>query len=266
MLTSLAAVLRFVAILFQSSQGSITMLKKNLLAVAAIGAFALPGAALAQEAASPHVVTGNFTLATDYAFRGVSQTNEDAAVQGGFDYAHSPTGLYAGIWGSNVSFPPGSIELDYYGGWAKTWGDLGVNLGVIHYDYPGNSLLNTDEVYAAGTWKWFTLKYSSVISDRIFGVLDGKGSGYAELNFAYTLPQDFAIGAHYGMTMLDGEATPGTPNSDLDYDDYKISVSKAVAGFNLGLAYVGTTSLGSGYPTKPATYDDRVIFSVGKTF
>src|SRR6185436_14262290 len=248
------------------TQGSIVMLERNILAVAVISALALPGALRAAEAASPHVVTGNFTLTTDYAFRGVSQTHEDAAVQGGFDYSHSPTGLYAGIWGSNVSFPPGSIELDYYGGWTRTWGDWGANLGVIHYDYPGNSLLNTDEVYAAGTWKWFTLKYSQVVSDRVFGVLDGKGSGYAELNFAYTLPHDIALGAHYGMTMLDGEATPGTPNSNLDYDDYKISVSKAVAGFNLGVAYVATTSLGSAYGSKPDTYDDRVVVSVGKTF
>jgi uncharacterized protein (TIGR02001 family) len=242
------------------------MLKKSLLATAVAGAFGLPGAVLAQEATSPHTVTGNFTLATDYAFRGVSQTNEDAAVQGGFDYSHSPTGLYAGIWGSNVSFAPGSIELDYYAGWAKTWGDWGVNLGYLHYDYPGNSLLNTDEVYAAGTWKWFTLKYSSVVSDRVFGIMDGKNSGYAELNFAYTLPYEITLGAHYGTTMLDGEATPGTQNSDLDYDDYKVSVSKAFYGFNVGLAYVGTTSLGSGYATKPEIYDDRVIVSVGKTF
>ena len=100
----------------------------------------------------------------------------------------------------------------------------------------------------------------------MFGVEDGKGSGYIELNFAYTLPQDFTIGAHYGMTMLDGEATPGADNSSLDYDDYKISVSMAWKGFNFGLAYVGTTGLEDGYPTKPDTYDDRVIFSVGKTF
>jgi uncharacterized protein (TIGR02001 family) len=240
--------------------------KKFLIPAVVAGAFAVPGAVMAQEATSPHVITGNFTLTTDYAFRGVSQTNEDAAVQGGFDYSHSSTGLYAGIWGSNVSFAPGSIELDYYGGWAKTWGDWGVNVGVLHYDYPNNSVLNTDEVYAGGTWKWFTLKYSHVISDRVFGFLDGKGSGYAELNFAYTLPQDFVIGAHYGMTMFDGEPTPGAPNSDFDYDDIKISVSKAVKGFNLGLAYVATTSLGDGYGTKPDTYDDRVIFSVGKTF
>lgn len=264
MLTLLAAVS---AELFRFNiKRKIAMLRNKLLTAAIAGAFALPGAVMAEEAASPHVVTGNFTLTTDYAFRGVSQTNEDAAVQGGFDYSHSPTGLYAGIWGSNVSFAPGSIELDYYAGWTKTWGDWGANLGVLHYDYPNNSSLNTDEVYAAGTWKWFTLKYSHVISDRVFGVLDGKGSGYAELNFAYTLPQDYVIGAHYGLTMLDGEATPGTPNSDLDYDDYKLSVSKVFGGFNLGLAYVGTTSLGSGYASKPDTYDDRVIFSVGKTF
>lgn len=241
------------------------MLRNKLLTAAVAGAFALPGAVMAEEAASPHTVTGNFTLTTDYAFRGVSQTNEDAAVQGGFDYSHSPTGLYAGIWGSNVSFAPGSIELDYYAGWAKTWGDWGVNVGALHYDYPNNSLLNTDELYAGGTWKWFTLKYSSVISDRVFGFSEGDGSSYVELNFAYTLPQDFVITAHYGTSSFEG-STAGVENSEFDYDDYKVGVSKAYAGFNFGLAYVGTTSLGGGYGSKPDTFDDRVIFSVGKTF
>lgn len=240
------------------------MLRKKLLAAAVVSAFALPGAVLAEEAASPHSLTGNLTFTTDYVFRGVSQTNEDAAVQGGFDYAHSPTGLYVGTWASNVSFPPGSLELDVYGGWTRTWGDFGVNVGLLHYDYPGNSALNTDELYVGGSWKWFTLKYSSTISDAAFGVLDAKGTGYAELNFSYTLPHDYVLGAHYGTTMFDGQAVPGTPNDQLDYDDYKVSVARAIAGYNFALAYTGTDYDPAG--GTPDIFDDRIVFSVTKTF
>ena len=248
------------------------MLKKKFLAVALVGACALPGAVSAEEPASPHALTGNVMLTTDYAFRGISQSNEDAAIQGGFDYSHVPTGLYAGTWASSVGFGDAGIEHDIYGGWTKTCGDFGLNLGVIHYDYPGLSVLNTDEVYAAGTWKWFTLKYSHAISDRFFGVLDGKSSGYAELNFAYTFPGDWILGAHYGTTMFDGaNAANGVANnSDFDYDDYKVSIAKAIAGVTLTLAYIGTQDADAyaafTQASNPDVGDNRVIFSVSKTF
>ena len=47
--------------------------------------------------------SGNVALTTDYVWRGVSQTDEGPAVQGGFDYEHE-SGFSAGVWGSNVDF------------------------------------------------------------------------------------------------------------------------------------------------------------------
>ena len=248
------------------------MLKKNLLAVAVISAFALPGAVQAQEAASPHTITGNVMLTSDYVFRGISQTDESAAIQGGFDYAHGPTGLYAGTWASSVGFGEAGLEQDVYAGWAKTWGDFGVNVGAIHYDYPSLSVLNTDEIYVAGTWKWFTLKYSNAISDRFFGALDGTNSAYAELNFAYTFPGDWVLGAHYGTTMFDGSdpANGVANNSEFDYDDYKVSIAKAYVGLTFTLAYVGTQDADKfaafTQASNPDIGDDRAILSVSKTF
>jgi len=49
-----------------------------------------------------HWVSANINLATDYVFRGNSQTDGNPAVQGGFDYEYKPYNLYAGIWASNV--------------------------------------------------------------------------------------------------------------------------------------------------------------------
>lgn len=129
------------------------MLKKSLLATAVLGALAVPGVALAQdEAALP--IAANLTFTTDYVFRGISQSDEDFAVQGGFDYAHEATGLYLGTWASNIDFAAdGTVELDLYGGWAKAFGDFGVKAGFVHYQYPGVSAFNTDEILVGASWK-----------------------------------------------------------------------------------------------------------------
>jgi uncharacterized protein (TIGR02001 family) len=67
-------------------------------------------------------LTGNLGLTSDYRFRGVSQTQNAPAVQGGIDYAHS-SGLYIGNWNSSVSsqvYTAGAgVENDLYAGYKK---------------------------------------------------------------------------------------------------------------------------------------------------
>ena len=68
---------------------------------------------------SPKNITGNVAFTTNSMFRGVSQTNNNPAIQGGLDYVH-PLGFYLGVWGSNVDLGIGtSMELDYKGGFAR---------------------------------------------------------------------------------------------------------------------------------------------------
>src|SRR2546429_6197344 len=96
-------------------------MRKSILSLAVAAAVLVPGLAAAQTPA-PSPLTGNITLISDYRFRGISQTFDKPAIQGGFDYAHA-SGLYAGNWNSNVSqgagFPGGNIEMDFYGGFKK---------------------------------------------------------------------------------------------------------------------------------------------------
>ena len=70
--------------------------------------------------ASPHTLTGNLGLFSSYRFRGIDQTFNKPALQGGIDYSHS-SGIYVGNWNSNVNsgagFPEGNLEMDFYGGW-----------------------------------------------------------------------------------------------------------------------------------------------------
>ena len=61
------------------------------------------------EGESPHSFTANVALTTNYMFRGISQTGNGPAVQGGFDYSYKPLGLYAGRLGHPTStVPPGT--------------------------------------------------------------------------------------------------------------------------------------------------------------
>ena len=77
-------------------------------------------------------------------FRGISQTNEKPAIQGGFDVGHK-SGFYVGTWASNISWlsdgnpdVSASMEWDFYGGykWALP-ADFVLDLGVLYYWYPG---------------------------------------------------------------------------------------------------------------------------------
>ena len=145
-------------------------MKKSLIAVALIGAFAAPAAVqtamAAEEAApaSPHTLTANVGLFSEYRFRGIAQTASRPAIQGGFDYSHS-SGLYVGNWNSNVDssagYPDGNIEMDFYGGFKPTFGDFGLDIGGILYYYPGSSVtggknngdtVTNKELYFGASW------------------------------------------------------------------------------------------------------------------
>src|SRR5436190_22836171 len=133
-----------------------TIPSPKMLAALAFAAL-LPTAGLAQtptpapSAPEPDwTFTGNVGLFSQYVFRGISQTNEKPAVQGGFDLGHK-SGFYAGTWASNISWisdgtsgnPPGStasasLEWDFYGGYKGSLpADFGYDLGALYYYYPG---------------------------------------------------------------------------------------------------------------------------------
>src|SRR3990172_3983972 len=155
----------------------IAMLKSMLTAGAMAAALAGPGAALAAEPASPHAFAANVGLFSQYIFRGLNQTNEDPAVQGGFDYSWNfgPGSFYVGTWLSNIAwlrdggqYSSSSLENDWYLGLKGPIGksDFTYDVGFLYYYYPGTVIPivgekgDTQELYGALGWKWFTAKYS----------------------------------------------------------------------------------------------------------
>ncbi len=130
------------------------MLKKKFL-FAALAFASLAGFTTQVQAE----ISANVALVNDYRFRGISQSNKNPALQGGFDYA-AESGFYIGTWGSTVDFDSttdfnGSLELDIYAGWGFDIGEnSNIDVGYIYYAYPG------DDNGADGDYQEFYVNYS----------------------------------------------------------------------------------------------------------
>ncbi|MCC4114001.1 TorF family putative porin [Aromatoleum toluclasticum] len=245
---------------------------KRIIALAVAAALPLIASGTAAAADSP--IAANVALVSDYAYRGISQTDEKPALQGGFDYAHA-SGLYVGVWGSNVSWlsdlergtgehSGNSLELDVYGGYKGTVGDIGYDVGLLQYVYPGEfdsgwrttiglKKPNTLEGYVGLSWQFLSFKYSNSFTN-LFGAPDSKGSQYFDLSAAYEVIPGTTLNAHVGHQKIAGPA--------LSYTDWKVGVSQVVAGVTLGLHYVDTNLKDK----EDLNADGRYVVSVSKTF
>jgi uncharacterized protein (TIGR02001 family) len=241
-------------------------MKKTLIAAAVAAALVAPGVVLAQaaaEPASPHTLTANVGVVSDYLFRGITQSHSEPAIQGGVDYSHS-SGVYVGTWLSSIAwvtdggYGTSPTEVDVYGGYKGSFAeDFGYDLGLITYNYPGSKKGSetgltdpfTAEAYGALSWKWFTVKYSHVVSKNFvgFGTVggpDSKGSNYIELNGAYDLGDGWGISAHVGHQKIKNN---GVANGDgADYTDWNVGVTKDVGFGVVGLKYSDTNAAGCG--------------------
>lgn len=237
-------------------------MRKSILSASVAVALLAPALAAAQSA-SP--ITGNMSLVSDYRFRGITQTFEEPALQGGFDYAHS-SGLYIGNWNSSISdnfFNGSPLEMDFYGGYKGTAGGFGYDVGVLYYYYPGSSSkIDNTEVYAGVTWKFLSLKYFYAVSD-FFSAPDTDGSDYIDFTATWDLGSGWGLVGHIGHQRIKN-------NSAADYTDYKIGVTKDLSGWVFGAALVDNDADGTITNTRNGTTKDvgdaTVVLSVSKTF
>jgi uncharacterized protein (TIGR02001 family) len=210
------------------------MLKKLTLAISAASTFAFSGLAVS-ETFGDFDVSMTSTLATDYIWRGQSQTDGSPAIQGSLDVAHS-SGVYAGIWASNidsnVAFPGNSggadIEVDYYVGYGGSiTDDISYDINVTKYAYDDASVWNSADIIPSISAYGATLGYK-----WNFDADSGKHSTYTWLSYEYELPYEIGISASWGVT----DAKAGGD----DYNDWSIGVSKTFVGLGWGLTYTDT--------------------------
>ena len=246
-------------------------MRKSLITVAVLGAITASSFVFAaeKETKSDFTTSGSVGLFSQYIFRGLTQTDRDPALQGNFDINHS-SGLYLGMWGSNVSWlrdqygigeqnstdktyykSGGSLEIDIYGGFKSEIGKtgLGIDLGALQYYYPGTergrengfAKANTTEVYGALSYGWLQAKYSHVVSKDAWGFgrtntvnADAKGTYYAELNANIPIGELIGGGPLKGLSAV---AHYGKQEFDNDstlggpsYEDYKLGIQNAFDG------------------------------------
>jgi uncharacterized protein (TIGR02001 family) len=248
-----------------------------------------PAAAPAPAPEPDWTFTGNVGLYSQYVFRGISQTNEKPALQGGFDLGHK-SGFYVGTWASNISWlsdgnPDVSapIEWDFYGGYKWSLpADFVADFGVLYYWYPGTyptgyTKPNTTELYAALNWKMLQAKYSYSINNT-FGIPDSDGSYYVEGNLNWDVVEKVndVIGkvtliGHVGYQSFRGsqhDINTTHNNGDLSYTDWKAGVATEIWGLTWGIAVTGTDANSALYTNRfgKDTSDTQFIGWVQKTF
>lgn len=233
--------------------------------------------ALAQEE-KKQLLPGNFTanvgLFSDYTFRGISQTRERPAIQGGLDWSmdtgFKDVGVYLGAWGSNVKFSDGgeaTAELDWYGGLTSKVGPVDVKVGAIYYHYPGaNENLNYNYVegmiglgYAINDALSVGLTYNGTPDN--FG--DSGHAHYFNGSVSYKVPVkavNLTLFGNVGRYMIDNSTRFGAPS----YWDWKVGASLAVTPNIAVQAFYTDTDINE--TTCPENCDPRGQIAVTASF
>jgi uncharacterized protein (TIGR02001 family) len=233
--------------------------KLTVIATAVLAAnlvSAQTAAPAAPKAAVPdYTISYNVGAVSDYRFRGISQTSNRPAIQGGADVAFK-NGAYLGVWASNVAWVRtfnlannSSLEVDLYGGYKMEIAkDTTIDLGLITYQYPSNnsgavgtngaglySNANTNEFYGAVTYGIYTAKYSRS-TGNFLGNLNSKGSNYLDLSAAFDMGGGITLTPHIGRQKVSN--TVGA-----SYTDYSVTAAKDMGnGLTLTAAAMGTSA------------------------
>ena len=188
------------------------MIKFAFPALIAASALALSaGAAVAQDGPQ---LSYNVGVASDYVFRGVSQTDQNAQLFGGVDLTAGR--FYAGTWASNVDFHDSTdAEVDLYAGFKPTLGPATLDLGVIYYGYvnaPDHADYANTEIKAAASIPAGKGGVGAAVfySPDSFGAADQ--ATYYEVNGSYPVAEKWTVSGAVGRQTYKGSGDYNTWN------------------------------------------------------
>lgn len=196
--------------------------------------------------------SGNVALSSEYVWRGVSQSNSDPAISGGFDYSNGM--FYAGTWASNVDFQDEpedtNMEIDFYGGIAgETEGGLSWDVGVIYYAYPDADTADYDFVELKGALG-YTFTSGVSVGGAVFWDPDNQNV-YVEGSAGYSFTDAFSVDATLGNYSFDAGG---------DYTNWSVGATYSTpVGIDLGLRYWDTDIKAT------SIAEDRVVFTISKS-
>jgi len=223
-------------------------------------AVALPFALLSTTVSANWSTT--ITAASDYTFNGVTQTDNDPAIQASLDYAFD-SGVYAGAWASNVDFGDDTdFELDaYLGKYVQLTDKVSADYGIAYYTYQGN---NSDGNYAEAYTKFgYASEYGQTELNFWYSWdYFGTGAGHVISMIAHTfeIAPNHAIRASFDISnSLDGEKWAWDVNQKKSYKHYRLAYQTSYEGFGIEIA-AEDTSLDYDYA------DERIVLAISRTF
>ncbi|MGB0085039.1 MAG: TorF family putative porin [Rhodomicrobiaceae bacterium] len=215
--------------------------------------------------------SANGGLTSDYVFRGISQSDENASVSAGVEASYGM--FYAGFWGASVDdfVSDGNLELDLYGGIRKSWNGIDLDVGVIYYSYPNNHLdLNPEyvEIKASASGKiWSDL----TAKGTVYWSPDYAGESGSTWTFEGTLTKplpiwDLSLSGSLGyVTSADDNFNFSSVYGDDNYTYWNIGLSKTFREhFTVDLRYWGT-NVDDGFDASKLA-GNRVVGSLNFTY
>lgn len=208
---------------------------KTLSKAVAASVLMLAGSqAISYELGAGFEASANVGVVSNYMWRGMTQTRNAAALQGGLDLTHS-SGFYAGTWMSNVDFkffPGADTEQDFYAGYGFALGDFAFDLKRTEYHYASEEGLNFGETHAHVSAFGLTVG-ADYSSDTPVANSDSALHYYA--TYAYTLPAEVGLTATVGE--YDYKDAGWVGGTDYKYSYYNIGFNKTFWDINFGIAY-----------------------------
>lgn len=227
-----------------------------------------------EPTASDLAVTGDLTLATDYRFRGLSNSSNNMTVQGALSVEHA-SGIYASVWASNVDFGDEfgtSIEADFTLGYAFATSENGsLDVSYTRFEYPGANddthadydefavIYNHENAVVAGdsasAGVYFSPEYSGKTGQEY----------YFEAAYQYPINHQFNLVSSVGYTLMENKeklaAAFDSEGTQKGYWDYKLGLNTEIAGLTTELAWIDNN-----LDSDDATAKGTVLLSVSKSF
>ncbi len=204
----------------------------GLTAVAAISA---AQGVLAQEndPARAIEVSASAGSYSDYLFRGISQTGNDAAVQGSISASYGA--FSASVWASNVSFA--DAEIDFTGSYAFDAAGSSFAIGGIYYAYPGSA---PGTSYVEGFAAWSAQAGPASVGAGVYlspdFTLDSGFAVYSQANASFPIVDELALNLQGGRQWIDDNAAAGLP----DYWRWSAGLAYTYDLFTVSITYEDT--------------------------
>lgn len=252
---------------------------KTAVAGVAAAIISMSAANAAEPLVDAKMIPGEFSanvgIWSEYYFRGISQTDDAPALQGGFDWSAKldekmGLGIYFGTWGSNVDFNEAAgidgatLELDVYGGLTGEIGSTGIgwDVGFIQYLYPGAAgSLNYDflegKVALSYDFGFVAATASVNYSGNYYGA-SGE-SWYPKLALEAPVGKYLTVTAMIAKQYVEKNAVFLFP----DYTEYGLGASVNIAGFDVGVTYSDTSM---SHTQCPEACGGKVLFNVSRSF